>query len=325
VGLASVQVQTEGTRAHRDIERDVEPLVAVFEEAEDHRGAADALRLLGLLKRWSSEYAAAADLQERALLHARQVADERREAAIIRHIGSILLWGPQHVDPALVRCRAILDGASNGRVRANCLVRIGGLEGLAGRFDAAWEAIDQARAVMDDLGLRHLKAHSSDVAVLVATLAGDFERAECEARSAYAVLAEMGDRTFQATEALLVGEALAAQGRNDEASEWLAIRKEVGDDSGGIDLETLLAAQRGLLDEAEELARASLALGESPVPLTIDPRFTLAEILLRSGRVVEAETEVEACLLRYNAKGIVPLAEKARALLTEIQTAARQT
>jgi tetratricopeptide (TPR) repeat protein len=301
--------------------------VRVFEEAGDHRGAADALRLLGLFTRWSSDYAAAADLQERALLHARQVGDERREAAIIRHIGSIALWGPEHVDPALARCRAILASASNGRVKANCLVRIGGLEGLAGRFDAAWEAIDEARALMNDLGLRHLKAHSSDVAVLVAMLAGDFERAEREARAAYAVLEEMGDRTFQATQAFLFGETQAAQGRLDEAVQWLATRREIADaddhEPAGLALEALILARRGHLEKAEKLVRRYLAMeGDLPVPLVIDPRFTLAEILLQAGRAAEAQTEAEACLTRYEAKGIVPLAEDARALLAEIRTSA---
>ena len=327
VGLASVYAQTRGSRAHEDLERDVALLVRVFEEAVDHRGAADALRLLGLLRRWSGDYEASADLQERALVHARQVGDERREAAIIRHIGSMALWGPEHVDTALARCRAILEGASNGRVKANCLVRIGGLEGLAGRFDVAWDAIDEARAFMDELGLRHLKAHSSDVAVLVAMLTGDFERAEHEARRAYAMLGEMGDRTFQATEAILIGEALAAQGRLDEGEEWLATGREIGgadgEESTGIELEALIMTRRGHLDEAENLARAALGY-ETPVPLTIDPRFVLAEILLCSGRTAEAAAEAEACLLRYHAKGIVPLAEKTRAFLTEIQTAERQ-
>ena len=81
--------------------------------------------------------------------------------------------------------------------------------------------------------------------------------------------------------------------------------------------------RRGHLDEAENLARAALGY-ETPVPLTIDPRFVLAEILLCSGRTAEAAAEAEACLLRYHAKGIVPLAEKTRAFLTEIQTAERQ-
>ena len=321
VGLASVRIQTEGSQAHAYIRRDVEPLVTVFEEAEDHRGAADALRLLGLLVRWADDFRAGSDLQERALLHARRAGDERREAAIVRHIVSIALWGPEHVEPALARCRAILDETSNGRVQANCLVRIGGLEGLAGRFNAAREAIAQARAIMDDLGLRHLKAHSTDVAVLVEMLAGEYEAAEREARAAYAVLEEMGDRTYQLSEAHLIAKALEAQGRPDEAEEWLAIANDPVDqvDPEALVLEAQIMARRGLLGDAERLARSALERGgESPVPGFADPRFTLAEILARAGRTEEARHAAQQSLRRYEAKGIVPLMEKARALLAEI-------
>jgi class 3 adenylate cyclase len=321
VGLASVRIQTQGGQALAHVRRDVEPLVTVFEEAEDHRGAADALRLLGKLASWANDYGMCSDLQERALLHARIVGDERREAAIIRYIVSDALWGPEPVEPALARCRAILDETSNRRVQANCLVRIGGLEGLAGRFDAARAAIAQARAIMDDLGLRHLSAHSTDVAVLVEMLAGDYEAAEREARAAYAVLEEMGDRTYQASEAYLVTQALEAQGRADEAEEWLVTSEELGDpDRLDLVLRAQIMARRGLLDDAEKLARSALEQGdETPVPLFADPRFTLAEILARTGRADEAREQAEACLRRYDAKGIIPLMEKARALLAEIQ------
>jgi hypothetical protein len=54
------------------------------------------------------------------------------------------------------------------------------------------------------------------------------------------------------------------------------------------------------------------------VPLFADPRFTLAKTLALMGRTDEARTEAEACLRRYQAKGIVPLMEKAQALLAEI-------
>jgi len=46
--------------------------------------------------------------------------------------------------------------------------------------------------------------------------------------------------------------------------------------------------------------------------------FTLAEILARAGRTDEAREEAEACLGRYDAKGIAPLMEKARALLERL-------
>ena len=192
--------------------------------------------------------------------HARRAGDERREAAILRHILSAALWGPEHVEPALARCRTILEETSNRQVHANCLVRIGGLEGLAGDFDAAREAIARARAIMDDLGLRHLKAHSTDVAVLVEMLAQDYEAAAREARVAYTMLEQMGDHTYLAAEALLTARALEADGRLDEAEEWLLIVNEVGDpsDSDTLVLQAQIMAHRGLLDEAEKLARTAL-------------------------------------------------------------------
>jgi tetratricopeptide (TPR) repeat protein len=269
---------------------------------------------------WADDYRACSELQERALLHARRAGDERREAATIRFIVSAALWGPEHVEPALARCRAIMEETSNQRVRANCLVRIGGLEGLAGRFDPAREAIAQAREIMDEFGLRHLKAHSTDVAVVVEMLAGNHEAAEREARAAYAVLEEMGDRTFRAAEAYLVAKALLAQGRTDEAERWLVIAVEHSDSDGDdLDLQAQIMARRGLLDEAERLVRSALEAGsESPTPVKADPRFTLAEILARTGRIEEARQATEQSLRAYEAKGIVPLVEKARTLLAEI-------
>ena len=176
---------------------------------------------------------------------------------------------------------------------------------------------------MDDLGLHHQKAHSSDVAVLVEMLAEDYGAAEREARHAYAVLAEMGDLTYQASEALLIAGALERQGRTDEAEEWLATSNAVAgstDDPDALVVQARLAARRGRLEEAIELVRSALERGaELPVPSFSDARFTLAEILHRAGREEEAAEAAERCLQRFEAKGIVPLVQKAKALLAEIR------
>ncbi len=284
VALALVRVQTE-TSEHRAIRAELEPLVGIFESAGDDRGSADVLRLLGRLATWSYRYAEAAEIQERALAHARAAGDERREAAILRLSVSDALWGPEPVAAALARCQAILADTTNRRVQANCLVRIGGLEALAGRFDAARETIADARAVMDDLGLRHLKAHSSDVAVLVEMLAGDYEAAEAEARAAHEALVQMGDVTYQNSEAHLVAQALEAQGRVDDAERWL--ERSFGEDDSDPDSLTLRAQilmRRGRLEDAERLVRSALALGPEPsVPQFADARFVLAGILARTG------------------------------------------
>ena len=123
---------------------------------------------------------------------------------------------------------------------------------------------------MDDLGLHHQKAHSTDVAVLVEMLAEDYEAAEREARHAYAVLAEMGDLTYQASEGLLVAGALERQGRTDEAEEWLAISNSVAgspDDPDALVVQARLLARRGRLEEAIDVAQSALDRGaELPVP-----------------------------------------------------------
>jgi class 3 adenylate cyclase/tetratricopeptide (TPR) repeat protein len=318
VGLGFVRIQTQTGETHDAIRREFEPLVSLFEAAGDHRGAADALRLLGRLATWGEDYGAGSDFHERALLHARAAGDGRRQAASIRHIVSAGLWGPEPVDLALVRCRAILDDTTNPQVQANCLIRIGGLEGLAGRFDAARETIAAARALMDDLGLRHLRAHSSDVAVYVEMLASDYQAAEREASAAYAVLTEMGDRTFQSSEAHFLAMAMEAQGRLDDAERWLTISGAPGE-SHTIAVEAQIEARRGNLEDAERLARSALELGEDRhVPQFADPRFTLAQILARMGRNEEARQETEQCMRLYEAKGIVPLMERARALLATL-------
>ena len=284
LGLVSVRIQTRGESEHPQIRRDLEPLVAAFEQAGDHRDAANALRLLGVLTGARIE---AADLQERALAHAREAGDERLALLVSRHIAAIALWGPEPVEPALARCRAILDEASSnssGLVQASCLMRIGGLQGLAGQFDAARATIRDARAIMDDLGLHHQKAHSSDVAVIVEMLAEDYEAAEREARHAYAVLAEMGDVTYQASEGLLIAGALEHQGRTDEAEEWLATSNAVAgstDDPDALVVQARLAARRGRLEEAIELVQSALDAApscpcrRSPTHATRSPRSSI--------------------------------------------------
>ena len=85
-------------------------------------------------------------------------------------------------------------------------------------------------------------------------------------------------------------------------------------------MQARLLARRGLLQEAIDVARSALEGGaELPVPSFADARFTLAEILHRAGREEEAAEAAARCLERYEAKGIVPLVEKAKALLVEIR------
>ena len=129
----------------------------------------------------------------------------------------------------------------------------------------------------------------------------------------------MGDRSYAAATARWVAQTLEVQGRVDEAEEWLATADGFDTVFQELGLRAQLMARRGQLDEAERLARAALDGGEEyPVPQFQDPRFTLAEILGRAGRSREAREHAEVCLRRYEAKGIAPLIEKARALILDL-------
>ena len=98
VRLASVLIQTRGSQAHAEIRRELEPIASLFEKAGDHRGAADALQLLGKLATWSGDFTVGPELDQRSLQHARAAGDERRVAASIRYIVSDALWG-RDVEP----------------------------------------------------------------------------------------------------------------------------------------------------------------------------------------------------------------------------------
>ena len=295
LGLAQVRIQTLEGSSQELIRQQIEPLAAVLDDHGDRRGAADAYRLLARLAAWAGDYESSFAYTERALAHARAVGDERREATTLALMASNALWGPEPVEEALARCWAIHDTVPNRRVRAHCLIRIGGLEGLAGRFDAARDAIRRARVVMDELGLAHVKAHSTDVAVVVEMLAGDYEAAEQAARTAYATLAEMGDVVYQTAEGLLLANALERQGRLGEATEWIDRVASLGEGAEAAEIAATrarIALRRDDLDEAER-QRATIERSPEPVvPGFPDPRLTLAEIHAHAGRVEEARGEL---------------------------------
>ena len=204
-------------------------------------------------------------------------------------------------------------------------MRIGGLEGLAGRFETARATIARARAIMDDLGLHHQRAHSTDVAVLVEILAEDYEAAEREARHAYAVLAEMGDRDLPGQRGAPDRGGSRAPGTH-RRSRGMARRPPTRSTTPRT-IQTRsssrhgLLARRGDLDEAIELTRADTRPSPWAAGRAIRRRAASRSPSSScvAGRYDEATRAAEECLHRYEAKGIVPLIQKTNALLAEIQ------
>src|SRR3989442_7067668 len=186
---------------------------------------------------------------ERALVHARRAGDPREEARILRWLASSALWGPLPVEDGIGRCEEILERTEGkSLVKANCHIRLAGLEAMRGRFGEARARVGQARAILTELGLTYFLAHSRDVAALVETLAGHPAGGEAELRTSYEELREMGEKTFLAENAAQLAQALYAQERYDEAERFVRVSEDA---SSG-------RPQKGLLGaRAREAPRAA--------------------------------------------------------------------
>src|SRR5207244_11926729 len=108
---------------------------------------------------------------------------------------------------------------------ANAASSQAGLEAMLGHFDEARRLVAAAGATYDDLGHRLFRAGLSEVAGPVELLAGRPEEAERELRLAFELLAATGDTALLGSSALMLVEALVAQGRPDEARHFLEIGK----------------------------------------------------------------------------------------------------
>jgi thioredoxin-like negative regulator of GroEL len=136
----------------------------------------------------------------------------------------------------------------------------------------------------------------------------------------------MGEKGYLATTAAFLAQAIAAQGRHDEAEHFIRVSRKAG---AGEDflaqliwqgvLARILAA-RGQLAEAEELARAAVALAERTDFLNqhADALLDLVEVLAAAGRASEAQSVVGEALGLYERKGNILAAESARRRLERL-------
>jgi tetratricopeptide (TPR) repeat protein len=157
-------------------------------------------------------------------------------------------------------------------------------------------------------------------ASFVAMLAGDAATAEAHLRRDYQRLEQMGEHNYLATTAAFLAQAVAAQGRHDEAEPYVAVSRAAGageDFLAQVIWQGLLArilAGRGQLAEAEKLARAAVALAARTDFLNqhADALLELAAVLAGAGRTPEARAAVGEALGLYERKGNRVAAARAR-------------
>jgi tetratricopeptide (TPR) repeat protein len=190
------------------------------------------------------------------------------------------------------------------------LNHLAGLYAMQDRVEEASQALARGLAAFDELGVT-LTSSVTHPASFVAMLAGDPATAEAHLRRDYRRLEEMGERNMLGTTAAFLAQVLAAQGRTDEAERFIEVSREAaeGEDLSAQmvwqGLRARILAEQGQLGEAEELARAAVALAAQTDFLNQhgDALLELAVVLAQSGRTSEARAVVDEALELYRRKG----------------------
>jgi predicted ATPase/class 3 adenylate cyclase len=311
-------------------EREAHRLAPIFEEARDERG----LALVWFLRRnahwWRAEYGEALTASQRMERHARNAGDGALEQLAIHWKFATYVFGPTQADEAARRCVEALEREETDRSTAyGALAALCVLRAMEGRFAEARQLVSSMRALDAELGATPLRAAVIGERLgMIENIAGDYEAAERAGSEQYRVLEEMGSKDILPTCAGFLADHVYAQGKYEEADRLTHISEDLAEEE---DLPSQISwrvtrarvlAQRGDPD-AERIAREAIALAEKTDDYHWhgNAELALAEVLRLSGRTDEAVAAAERGLALYERKGIVPLVERTRALISELAEA----
>ncbi len=198
---------------------------------------------------------------------------------------------------------------------------------MRGEFDEARALVRRGATILQELGMTvELAATGGIVGAIVEMNAGDLQRAEEAVRPAYEVLVAMGEKGRMSSRAALLARIVYGRGRYDEAMELADIADGVSADE---DMEPqiwihgvrgMVWARRGRADEAEREAGRAVELAEG-----CDwPEYqgtawlALSEVMRIAGRTKEAADAARTAAERFEAKGNIVSAARARAALEKV-------
>ena len=312
----------EGWKDH--VRSEAERLIPIFEDQEDHFSLARTHYLLAQAFWDEYQMGAAEKSLNEALEHARQGEGKGHdESKILGALTAILLWGPAPAEKAIEICQGIIEESGGNRfVQATSQLRTAVLLAMRARYDEARELVGKACAIFEDLGQVFTLAQSMQEGGLIEILAGNYEAAEAELRRGYKALDEMGEKAFLSSTAVLLARALYERGETEEAERFTHVSEEAAGDDPSLKAEwgpvrALCLARSGSVDDAEKLAREALEFASEPDDVLIRGYALecLGSILVHQDRKDEARPLMKEALELYETKGVIPLVERAKALL----------
>jgi class 3 adenylate cyclase/tetratricopeptide (TPR) repeat protein len=297
-----------------DLGRVAAEAVDVFAKLGDRLGLARAWRGLARVACSECSFAKAQQAAERALAHAEAAQDSAEAAGIVDLLCTALLYGPAPAEKAAARCGEIADAAGgNLLLEANAASSRAGLEAMLGNFDQARALVERAATVYDELGHRLFRAGLCEVAGPIELLAGRPDEAERVLRHGFEILAESGDTALLGSSALMLVEALLAQGDAEVARHFAEIGKAAISPDDTTDqllaraADARLRAHDGDLVGAETDARRALELASRTDALVLhaDALVLLGEVLLAAERPDQAYADFDRAIELYRRKGSV--------------------
>jgi tetratricopeptide (TPR) repeat protein len=199
---------------------------------------------------------------------------------------------------------------------------------MLGDFAAARAAVDEARAIVEDLGFVWHHAALASAAGFVEMLAGDPQAAERELRAGYELVerSRMTGSYFGMALRDELADALYVQGRYAEAKQLSeASERDAGEDDVQAQIlwravRARVLAREGRFEEAEALARAAVAHAELTEFILVHANACrdLGEVLRLAGRLGDARLPLQEALGLYRQKGDRVSARRMRAALAEL-------
>jgi len=209
---------------------------------------------------------------------------------------------------------------------ASALIAQAAFAAEMGRFDEARALIGRAKELLEEVALTvWLAGPVAQFAGWIELLAGDPAGAEVELRRGYDKLTEIGELSWLSTTAVLLAEAVCAQGRDEEAEELTIASEESADTEDAYShaflrcVRAKVLARRGDTKASEQLARESVALADTTdfPDLRWHTRIGHAGILRLAGREDEAKAVLGEAIDIAEEKGSLVGARRARDLLTK--------
>ena len=322
--IARLQLRTasEPVGAIEEAEALVQEALAVFRAAGDDLGAAHAYALASFASWIRSRALDTVAALDQLFQHAERAGSRILTGRAMLQLIGPLIWGP--FEPEAVRERLAPLAASESPLAK---ISIGSAEAELARrdkrFDEALELLAQGAALSHELGLEIMLTINTQHVAAVRRAQGRLDEAAATYRRAVDRLEELGQTSFRSTTLINLGEILYELGEGEEAGrlalegEQLGAAEDVVNFAFGRALRAQIAADAGLHDEAESLARAAIDYAyKTDFPgVHGDTHRALGYVLAKAGGSDEARTELTRALELYERYGYRVDAERTQALL----------